>query len=674
MSANETSAEKSFFANNPDLAMLGRDLWRKRRFVVVPTLLAAAAAIVFVNVATPVYRSQSRLLVESKESIFLRPDAEKNALVQRGEIDQEALASQVQILASPDLAHRVIAEIRLAELPEFDPLLRGASLPGTLLALLGLGRDTLRMSAEGRVLANFYDRLSVYPIEKSRVIEVNFRSSDPELAARAVNAVADGYLAIQRMAKQEQTRNAGQWLLAEIEKLRPLVTEAEIAVENFRAKSNLFVGSGNSNLSQQQLTELTTQLTAARASKAELDAKSQLIRNLLKSGRPVDSADIVNSDLFKRLIEQRVAMRAQLAEQSATLLERHPRILELRAQINALDRQIRDELARLVRSFETDASLAESRIEMLTASLDRLKNGVSALSGQDVELRALEREARTQRDLLESYLVKYREASARDSLEATPADARVISRAGISTIPVFPKKLPITLISTFAAAFVSAAFVVSASLLGESGLASIFLSDPAGRTIPTVESVADMLLAAGKSGTMVMAVPSDMRTASTAIGLARRLAARGASVVLVDLVFGASRFTAMASDPNAPGLAELMRNEAGFGAIVTRDKASRAHIVASGKLADGQDAVLSSPRLAMTLDALSRSYNHMVIDAGAMPDVKTITFRRLAPRVVLVAEHLSHPATQAASMRLIASGFKDVILLPASGLTQESAA
>ena len=674
MTANESSAEKSFFANNPDLAMLGRDLWRKRRFVVVPTLLVAAAAIVFVNVATPVYRSQSRLLVESKESIFLRPDAEKNALVQRGEIDQEALASQVQILTSPDLAHRVIAEIRLAELPEFDPLLRGASLPGTLLALLGLGRDTLRMSAEERVLANFYDRLSVYPIEKSRVIEVNFRSSDPELAARAVNAVADGYLAIQRMAKQEQTRNAGQWLLAEIEKLRPVVTEAEIAVENFRAKSNLFVGSGNSNLSQQQLTELTTQLTVARASKAELDAKSQLIRDLLKSGRPVDSADIVNSDLFKRLIEQRVAMRAQLAEQSATLLERHPRILELRAQINALDRQIRDELARLVRSFETDASLAESRIGMLTASLDRLKGGVVALSGQDVELRALEREARTQRDLLESYLVKYREAAARDSLEATPADARVISRAGISTVPVFPKKLPITLISTFAAAFVSAAFVVSGSLLGESGLTSIFSPDPAERKNPTIESVADMLLAAGKSGTMVMAVPPDMRTASTAIGLARRLAARGASVVLVDLVFGASRFAAMASDPNAPGLAELMRNEAGFGEIVTRDKTSRAHIVASGKLADGQDAVLSSLRLAMTLDALSRSYNHMVIDAGAMPDVKTIAFRQLAPRVVLVAEHLSHPATQAASMRLIASGFKDVILLPASGLTQESAA
>ena len=58
---------------------------------------------------------------------------------------------------------------------------------------------------------------------------------------------------------------------------------------------------------------------------------------MLKSGKPVESNDIVNSDLLKRLVEQRVLLRSQLAEQSSTLLERHPRIQELNAQINALD-------------------------------------------------------------------------------------------------------------------------------------------------------------------------------------------------------------------------------------------------------------------------------------------------------------------------------------------------
>src|SRR2546430_15559879 len=149
------------------------------------------------------------------------------------------------------------------------------------------------------------------------------------------------------------------------------------------------------------------------------------------------------------------ALRAQLAEQSTTLLEKHPRIKELKAQINDLDRQIRDEAARLARSFENDARIAGARVESLQSSLDQLKQQTASTNGQDVELRALEREAKAQRDLLESYLAKYREATARDSLGAAPGDARIISRAVVSNTPFFPKQLPIVLIAMLATLFVS---------------------------------------------------------------------------------------------------------------------------------------------------------------------------------------------------------------------------
>ena len=77
----------------------------------------------------------------------------------------------------------------------------------------------------------------------------------------------------------------------------------------------------------------------------------------------------------------------------------------------------------------------------------------------------LEREAKAQRDLLESYLAKYREASARDSLGMTPAEARIISRAIVSNTPAFPKKVPIVLIATFATLFLSAGFITTGELL-----------------------------------------------------------------------------------------------------------------------------------------------------------------------------------------------------------------
>lgn len=679
--------------SNLDLSMLGRDLWLKKRWILVPTLIAAVCAIIYVNMATPVYRSEARLLVVGQENIFLRPDAEKGTAMDRTDVDQEAVASQAQILMSRDLALRVIKDLNLADLPEFDPVRRGVSLSGAVLSLFGLGRDTLRMSPEDRVLTNYYERLTVLPIDKSRVIQVEFRSSDPELAARVVNAIVDTYLSIQRSAKQEQTRNASQWLLAEIEKLRPKVAEAEASVENFRAKANLFVGANSSNLQQQQLSELTSQITAARGNKADLDAKARLIRDLLKSGRPVDSAEIVNSDLLKRLVEQRVTLRSQLAEQSSTLLELHPRIQELRAQINALDTQIRGELERQVRAFETDARIAGARVETLTATIDRLKNQVAASSGQDVQLRSLEREAKTQRDLLESYLAKYREASARDSLDAAPADARVISRATVTNTPVFPKKIPIVLISTLAAAFVATALVISGSLLGEgvpvpardqtpartaepSSLFGFFRrKKPAGavesaaqpaaaQKVVAIDDLARALRQLGEAGRRVTVVGAarNVGTTYTALGLARGLAGQGGRVVLADLAFGAPNLAVISTNPDAPGFAELVRGTATFGQIVTRDKFSRVHLVATGKIAGEGAVIVSSPRLVMALEALARTYDHVVIDAGAVPEMTVEPFARIAPRAVLVTTDLAHPSTQAARERLVAAGFTDVTL------------
>ena len=255
--------------------------------------------------------------------------------------------------------------------------MRGVSVTSVFLSMLGLGKDALKQTPEERVLTNFYERLSVLPVDKSRVILIEFQSSDPELSARVVNAVIDAYFTVQKANKQEQARGASQWLAAEIDKLRPKVIEAENNVENFRAKANLFVGTNNSSLGNQQLTELTTQLAAARGQKADLDARSRIIRGMLNSGKPIEAADVTNSDLIRRLIEQRVTLRSQLAEQSSTLLDQHPRIKELKAQIYALDSQIRGEAEKIVHTVENDARIAGGRIETTNAAIEQLKKQIA---------------------------------------------------------------------------------------------------------------------------------------------------------------------------------------------------------------------------------------------------------------------------------------------------------
>src|SRR5580692_1527191 len=453
----------AFEAGDLDLRALGQALLRNKNWIIIPTLVAAALSIAAVNLVTPRYKSEARILIDGRENVFLRPNGERNE--ERTALDAEAVTSQVQLLLSRDLARDIIKKNKLAERPEFDPVLQGLSPVKSLLALFGIGRDPFSLTPEERVLEAYFDRFTAYAVDKSRVIVVEFQSRDPELAAQVANSIAEGYLVLQQNARQEQAKSASQWLSGEIENLRKKVAEDESRVEDFRSKSSLFVGTNNTTLSNQQMGELNTQLNNARALKSDAESKARLIREMLQSGKPIEASEVLNSELTRRLSEQRVTLRAQLAEQSSTLLDNHPRIKELKAQLADLDHQIRDEAAKISRSLDSDARIAAGRVESLSASLDQLKKLATSSNGEDVQLRALEREAKAQRDLLESYLAKYREANTRENIDAAPADGRIISRASVSNTPAYPKKLPIVLIVTLATLMLSAGSVVTGELL-----------------------------------------------------------------------------------------------------------------------------------------------------------------------------------------------------------------
>src|SRR5262245_3688971 len=230
-----------------NLGTIGRALWANKHRIIWPTILMAAAAFIGVSLLTPRFKSEARVLVEGRENIFLRPEAEK-LMIDRGTVDAEAVTSQVQLVLSRDLAREVIKKLNLEELPEFNAALNPLS-PMTMLRAIGLAKDPSALPVEERVLSAFFERLSAYSVDKSRVIAIEFQSADPELAAKIANTVAETYLSLQQVVKQDQARSAGQWLSGELEKLRTKVSEAEAKVEAFRAKSNLFVGTNNTSLS-----------------------------------------------------------------------------------------------------------------------------------------------------------------------------------------------------------------------------------------------------------------------------------------------------------------------------------------------------------------------------------------------------------------------------------------
>src|ERR1700691_6057497 len=254
-----------------ELRALVHALLRHKNWIIVPTLVAAALSIAAVNLVTPRYKSEARILIDGRENIFLRPNGERHE--ERTALDAEAVTSQVQLLLSRDLAREVIKKNKLAERPEFDPVLQGFPRLKSLLALFGIGRDPFSLTPEERVLDAYFDRFTAYAVDKSRVVVIEFQSIDPDLAARVANSIAEGYLVLQQNARQEQAKSASQWLSGEIDNLRKKVAEDESRVEAFRSKSSLFVGTNNTTLSNQQMGELNTQLNNARALKSDAESK-----------------------------------------------------------------------------------------------------------------------------------------------------------------------------------------------------------------------------------------------------------------------------------------------------------------------------------------------------------------------------------------------------------------
>jgi succinoglycan biosynthesis transport protein ExoP len=653
-----------------DLSAIGRALWTRRWWIIGPVIATALVTGIAVNLMTPKYKSEARILYEGRENAFLRPEVDKLNPSDRVTGDLEAVANQVQLVLSRELALDVIRQLKLTERPELDPALHGVSFLKAFLLSLGIGRDPLKLTPEERVLEAYNDRLSAYAVEKSRVITIEFQSEDPELAAQATNAIADDYLNLSQVVKQEQTRGASKWLEGEIEKLRQKVAEAEARAEGFRSKTNLYIGTNNTSLSNQQLGEFNSQLAAARGQKSDAETRARLIRDMLKRNEGVEASDILNSELIRRLSEQRATLRGQLAEQSSTLLEGHPRIKELKAQIADLDRQLRQEAEKLGRALENDARIASARVEALSANLDTLKKQASSNNEEDVRLRALEREAKAQRDLLESYLAKYREATARETIGSAPsADARVISRAIMSNTPFSPKKLPTILIASLAMFALSAGFIMTGEFLrvngGSDRIADVphvpHIPDALGVPLTALDDFVRAFRSAGGKGRMVVFGATKDIEVLPAITIGRALA-NGARAILVTMTPDSPFLAAILSNPSAPGLAEALQGAATIGAIIGKDKLSGLHLVSAGH-GMATAAIVGSARLGMIIEALGRAYDFVILDAGVIGEAPLDRLAKFAPHAAVIAPAGSLQKAQDTQAALIAAGFGEIAVI-----------
>ena len=370
----------------------------------------------------------------------------------------------------------------------------------------------------------------------------------------------------------------------------------------------------------------------------------------------------MQSPLIQRLRERQVTLNSQLSELSTTLLDAHPRIQRLRSQISALSNQLRTEALKIEESLQQEAKVARSREADLVQRQNELKSEAGRVGRAQVELRSMEREADAQRQLLNSYLVRFKEAQSRQSREFLPADAFVFSKAQVQSKAYFPKKVPTLAGAFFGTFMLGSMFTIAGSILSGNAARQSYMDDIAANReahstlamqdqfasdvnadngmqhvdapplAPSMENLtgthpeptngvssasvaAKSISMLGRARVAVLSPDSDETDYGTTT-LARFLSNKGSSVIVVDMSGSAASTSAMLGSTSAMGIKDLMSGSATFGDAIHGDRASAAHIMPMGN-ASSQAAAGSAAQLPAILDALQKTYRYVVIDCGA---------------------------------------------------------
>ncbi len=372
--------------------------------------------------------------------------------------DQASIESEVEIVRSRPIILKVIETLDLRNDPEFSE----TSLKSRLFAKLGLTSsdpaaarnaqrsrdqiaDILKVDEPGisrpekdEVADAFSQRIRVVRVRNTLLMDIKFTASESAKAARIANTIAETYIKDQLESKTSASSHASALLEEKIEEMRKKVSEAEHKVESWKAEHNVFDTEGQI-LSEKQLARQMEQIVIARNTTSEARAKFEQAQKLARAGDTGTAiVEVLQSNTIRLLKEQLANVTRKAAELKTKYGPKHPDILKVNAEVADTEGQIRTEMERLIANFKNEAEVAEEREHQLMQSLTQLKQQQIATRDTGVDLKDLEREAATSKQLFEALLSRYKQTTETQGFQLP--DVRMIEKADAPQYPASPKR------------------------------------------------------------------------------------------------------------------------------------------------------------------------------------------------------------------------------------------
>jgi uncharacterized protein involved in exopolysaccharide biosynthesis/Mrp family chromosome partitioning ATPase len=620
------SAPRPFFADLLHLAQ------RRFNFILLMTACFAAAVTVLAYLWPPSYSSSAEVVFDQRANkAAVLSTVAADLPDSRAELpnDPSLVQNQLRVLSSRNLAARVVEKLGLSSDPEL-----GA----------GSAQDTPQI-AHDRVIDAFLRRLSVQPLGLSTAFSITYTSRDPQTASAVANAVADAYIASQIEAKAAETHMAVTWLSQRVRELAIETQNAEGAVQAYKREHNLSEAADGTPLIDQQVLAVQTELMQARATLAEKQAVQNRLRTLSSSDTVANMSEVSASPIIVQLRLQETDLARQESELAMRYGPKHPKYLAIDTQLKSVREKIASEIARIGGGMESDVIEAMAQVRSLQAGLADVEREAAIENAARGQLESLVGNAKSTRTAYEAFVSRLREVQGQDAMQL--ADASIISRAPVPSVPNPPRRSIIALASIPAGLLLSLLVV----LLQERGISTpaysprprVPLNAPILARIPDLarrgmraaeiaDSVVKEPMSAFARGiaqldTSIGAVrtrrakiigvtsplPGDGKTI-VAAGAARAAARRGLRVVLIDCDPAQQLARTLQLEPGKSGLFDLLSDSAALSSCVRKDGLSGALTVFGGQVPRHFERMLGSPKMSQLIEYLRGTCDLVILD------------------------------------------------------------
>ncbi|WP_189524130.1 Wzz/FepE/Etk N-terminal domain-containing protein [Mesorhizobium sp. M8A.F.Ca.ET.165.01.1.1] len=657
--APEPPPAASYPSSSVELGDLKRILVRRRFLILATAALLTLGALLYGLFTPALYSSVAEIIVDPQDLQVVTNDVNPSRVPPDGGITM--VESQVAVVQSSGVLLRAIAATNLTEDPEFN------GQGGLLSHLLGgvLGSGSAETDKTGKTLDALRRRLGVKRADKVLVLDVIVTAKSADKAAKLANAIAQAYLADQASARAKMATDASDSITARLEEQRKRVQRAENAVEAYKSANNMVMAAGNL-VSDQELTEINTQLAAAQSRTATLKAQVDQLRR--SGGAPDATSEAMRSAVISSLRAQEATLVDQVSQLGTELGPRHPSMMAAQQQLRDTRQLIARELGRIVAAAETDYERALANQQALEAKVAGMKSKSLDTDQASVKLRELQRDLEAVRSVYATYLQRAQET--REQVNVDSTNARIISDA----MPALKKSWPPLLLLVFGAFFGGLGLGTGLALIAEYSSPTVLSSaqmqsaidapvvgvlpaksarrrwwpfggatTPAGQKMDAVAGLAlRRLFSSSRRPPDWPLVPSVLLTSApedaaqrgrVARLLASAAAARGSRVLFIDT----NNAGGGQKEPQ-PGLLDVLRGEYAFEALSQYAPGSNVAVLGKGRpkaaFSEAQGVYFTQHMLAQA----SRNFELVIVDGGALADnLNASPLVAMVDEIVLVA-------------------------------------